>query len=74
MTKEKKKKPEQIAGDFLLSSVLFFFFFSEYNRDQVDFARYHKRYFYIEDVPEKDDTPKSADIFATGDYFTSLRL
>lgn len=26
MTKEKKKKPEQITGDFLLSSVPFFFF------------------------------------------------
>lgn len=28
MTKEKKKKPEQIAGDFLLSSVPFFLFFN----------------------------------------------
>lgn len=28
MTKEKKKKPEQITGDFLLSSVPFFFCFN----------------------------------------------
>lgn len=73
MTKEKKKKrPEQITGGFLLSFVPFFFFFTTEIRG--DFARYHKRYFYIEDVPENDDTLKSVDIFATGDYFTSLRL
>ena len=73
MTKEKKKKSEQITAGFFVVLCSFFFFFHT-TEIRGGFARYRERYLYIEDVLEKDDTRKSVDIFATGDYFTSLRL
>lgn len=61
-------------GRFFRCPLFLFFFFFHTTEIRGGFARYRERYLYIEDVLEKDDTRKSVDIFATGDYFTSLRL